>query len=132
MGEQRRSSSPRVGDPSRINSAAFEYYPPLRRVKSFVDKNYSENLPLSRVARVAGLERSYFSTFFHSKTGVCYRDWLSYKRVVRAARLLSESDRSITSTAFRVGFNDLRTFERAFKKWLGQTPSSYKAQARPD
>lgn len=132
MGGRTRASSRRYGDPSRINSAAFDYYPPLRRVKRFVDKNYSEDLPLSRVARVAGLERSYFSTFFHLKTGVCYRDWLSYKRVVLAARLLAESDHSITNTAFRVGFNDLRTFERAFKKWLGKTPRAYKAQARPD
>ena len=132
MGGRTRPGSPRVGDPSRINRAAFDYYPQLRRVKRFVDENYSENLSLSRVARVAGLERSYFSTFFHSKTGVCYRDWLSHKRVMLAARRLAESDHSITSTAYSVGFNDLRTFERAFKKWFGQTPSAYKAQARPD
>lgn len=131
MGGRTRSGSPRAGDPSRINRAAFDYYPPLRRVKSFVDENYSENLPLSRVARVAGLERSYFSAFFHSKTGVCYRDWLSHKRVLLAARRLAESDDSITNVGFSVGFNDLRTFERAFKKWLGQTPRAYKARARP-
>ena len=121
----------RCFDPSKINVAAFDYYPPLKRVKRFVDKNYFEDLPLKRVAGVAGLEKTYFSSFFHAKAGVCYRDWLAYTRVERAARLLKEQDCSITETAYNVGFRDLRTFERAFKKCLGKTPQAFKIEARP-
>lgn len=116
--------------PESVDPGVFDYYPQLSRVRDFAETNYSEDMSLARVAGVAGLERRYFSTFFHAKTGICYRDWLSYIRVRKAQRLLEQRDWSITRTAFEVGFGDLRTFERAFKKWLGLTPRRFKRRVR--
>ena len=114
-----------------LNQAAFSYYPRLRRVEQYVYQNYCENISLKTAARFAGLEEKYFSAYFHAKTGVCFKDWLTHVRVTRAIELMKDHDESITAVAFTVGFQDLRTFERVFKRSTGLTPRAFKRSARP-
>lgn len=115
----------------KINHQAFCYYPRLGRVKHYVDLHFDERLNLEAIAAIAGLERTYFSRFFHQKTGVCFRDWLSWVRVNHAMELMAFDDRPITEIALEVGFQDLRTFERAVEKCTGHTPRSVKKGLRP-
>lgn len=118
-------------DPDSIQSDAFRYYARLGRLKRFVDDHYTEPLPLRVAARVAGLETTYFSKFFHQKTGVCYREWLSWVRVSQAIDLMAKRNLSITEVAFAVGFGDLTTFERACRRCTGATPQTLKKRLRP-
>ena len=46
--------------------------------------------------------------------------------------LLRETDRSVTDICFDVGFTSLGTFSRTFREIVGETPSGYRAGARPD
>lgn len=117
---------------THINRGAFRYYQRLRRLDRFVAQNFDRRISLQRAADVAGLERTYFSKFFHAKIGICFHDWLALVRVGEAKRLFGESDLTVTETAYRTGFHDLGTFERAFKKFTGRTPSDYRKLVRPD
>ncbi len=118
-------------DADEIRSAAFAYYSRLQKVKEHVDRHLEDDISLSKAAGIAGLEGKYFSTFFRQKTGIRFRDWIARRRVERAAQMISKQDSSITRTALAVGFHDLRTFERAFKKWMGTTPRAYKKSVKP-
>lgn len=115
----------------QINESAFTYYGRLQRVKRYVEVHYAEDLSLTTLASVAGLEPRYFSAFFHQKTGVRLTDWIRYVRIGEATQLMQSRNYSITQVAGSVGFNDLRTFERAFKRLKRQTPSEYKKSVRP-
>ena len=117
--------------PLEIRSSAFSYYPVLKRVKDYVDLNLNQDISLGRVAGIAGLEEKYFSAFFREKAGIGFRSWLTQLRVERAEEMIRDHDRRITDVAFSVGFRDLRTFERAFKRHTGMTPRSYKASVKP-
>lgn len=119
-------------DRDDFETRIFSYYLPLQRVREFVDRNLSEPIPLRTAARAAGLEEKYFSAFFHRKTGVCFRDWLAARRVERAIEILKQRDDTITSVAASVGFQDLRTFERAFKRLTGVTPREFKRSVAPE
>ena len=114
-----------------VSEAVFAYYPRLRKVKEHVDRHLGDDLSLAAAARIAGLEEKYFSSFFHEKTGMCFRDWIARTRVDQAAEMFSSQDYTITYTALAVGFRDLRTFERAFKRWRGMTPRAYKRSVQP-
>ena len=46
------------------------------------------------------------------------------------ARLLEESDFSLAEVGFMTGFSEQSAFNRAFRRWAGQTPRSYRLQAR--
>ena len=115
----------------QVNEAAFSYYARLERLKRYVDGHYFERIDLQTAASVAGLEVKYFSVFFHAKTGIRFREWLSRQRVERAMEQMARQNHSITELAQMVGFQDLRTFERAFKKQTGMTPLAYKKSVRP-
>lgn len=117
--------------PKGMRKIAFSYYSRLEKLDSYVKQHYAEPLPLAIAARIAGLERTYFSRFFHDKAGICYHDWLSWVRVSRATELMQQRDLPVTTTAFAVGFQDLRTFERACDKYTGLTPSQVKKLVRP-
>jgi two-component system, response regulator YesN len=117
-------------DSKQINEWAFEYYAPLRRVKQYVRDNSAENISLEQVAQIAGMERKYFSTFFHKKVGIRFSDWLRGVRIGNAISLMGDENYSITQVAFKTGFMDLRTFERAFKRCTGFTPREFKNRIR--
>lgn len=115
----------------KINTDAFEYYRRLNKVKLHVEANFCSKFSLEDAANVAGLEKKYFSSFFKSKTGICFKDWVASIRVKQAQAMMMRQNYSVTETCFAVGFGDLRTFERAFKKHTGMTPSEFKAAAAP-
>ena len=52
-------------------------------------------------------------------------------RISPAKEFIRCEDRPISLVAEATGFSDLRTFERAFKKCTGMTPSEYKKSVRP-
>lgn len=113
------------------NSEAFNYYPRLKRVRQFVEEHFDDSITLGQAAKVAAMEKTYFSFFFHEKVGVTFRAWLQYLRISRALEMISEQDHSITEVAFAVGFNELSTFQKAFKRWTSLTPRDFKRLARP-
>lgn len=110
--------------------SAFEYYPRLRQVKSYVEQHLDEAISLARVANEVGLSRTYFSKYFYDKSGRRFSDWLVEQRIGRARDLLRSQDYSITEVADITGFQDLRTFERNFKRHTGMTPMQYKKWCR--
>lgn len=114
-----------------INWRSFEYYPSLDRIKRYTEEHYQEEIPLPCAAEVAGMEATYFSAFFRKKIGIRYTDWLACLRVAHAIRLLRSRDQPIAEIAQAVGFNDLRTFERAFKRVTHTTARRFKERVRP-
>ena len=60
---------------------AFQYYHRLQEIKRFIEEHYMEEISLKKAARIAGLEKKYFSTFFHRKVGVGFKHWLTHLRI---------------------------------------------------
>lgn len=116
----------------RFHHEAFFYYDRLSPVLQFVTAHVSKPISLDAAAKLAGLERKYFSAFFHSKVGVTFTEWIRILRVRRASELMRAHDDSIPRIAFAAGFQDVRTFERAFKRYVGMSPKAYRASVQPE
>ncbi len=114
------------------NGKAFDHYPRLKRLRQYVEESYSEPISLKKAASVAALESSYFSYYFRAKVGITFTEWLRQVRVKKAMELMKASDFSISEVAEAVGFKDLRTFERAFKKHTRRTPREFKKSVAPE
>jgi two-component system response regulator YesN len=108
----------------------FEYYPRLRRVKAYVEDHLHAPIRLGEVAEAVGLSRTYFSKYFSEKTGSNFSDWLIKTRVHKAKEMLEEQDFSIAHVASSSGYQDMRTFERNFKRVTGMTAMQYKKSCR--
>ena len=113
------------------DTKAFAYYPRLKKVKRYVDEHIEDKISLATAAQVAALEEKYFSTYFRKKAGICFTDWLAHARIKRAVDMMRVHDYTITWIAFAVGFREIRTFERAFKKYTGMTARAFKTTIGP-
>lgn len=131
LGRSRTAGWFKMLHPDGAHPRVFAYYRRLRRVKEHLDAHLSEKISLKTAAKVAGLEEKYFSTFFHAKTGICFTEWVARVRIRRGMDMIAARNHSITEVALAVGFQDLRTFERAFKRYTGTTPRAFKRAVRP-
>ena len=103
----------------------------LHRVHRHLILNITEPLPLATAARIANLHPGYFSTYFHARVGMPFLQWVHSVRVGRAKEMLRSSDAPIYEIAYRVGYRDLRTFERAFKRLTSLTPWTWRHDSQP-
>jgi AraC-like DNA-binding protein len=46
----------------------------------------------------------------------------------RATQMLQEEGLSVSEVAFRLGYNDVSNFSRAFRRWTGQSPSDFRRE----
>jgi AraC-like DNA-binding protein len=60
------------------------------------------------------------------REGTSLSERLDRTRETLATRLLGEPGRSIAEVAFLLGFSEVSTFHRAFKRWKGVTPGAYR------
>lgn len=65
-----------------------------------------------------------------AEDNVRYRDLLDDMRQGAAKAYLSQPDISISETAYLLGFADVGSLNRAFKRWLGCSPREYRRTAR--
>lgn len=99
--------------------------PIIKRAKDFIRQNLSQNIKARDVAADVNLSESYFTVFFKQKTGENFRDYLLSVRVDLARTLLAEGKLSVGEIASATGYQDYRSFSRAFKNVTGLSPSEY-------
>ena len=101
----------------------------LQRLVLHVTTNFDESLSLAMAARICGLEKTYFCRFFQAQTGLKFSEWFRQVRIDRAKRLLLEH-RCIADVAAAVGYRDVSTFERHFRKCEKLSPIQYRKRQR--
>ncbi|NSW89785.1 MAG: helix-turn-helix transcriptional regulator [Firmicutes bacterium] len=97
----------------------------LASIIDFIDKNPEKDLSLQALEKTFYIDKYYLSRLFKKHTGSNIHEYILYKRISKAKRLLSEGY-NITDTSIMCGFNDYSNFYRMFKKTVGVSPSHYK------
>lgn len=87
------------------------------------------DVSLERVADDLGLKPARLR-YLLSELGTSFSELLSEYRAAMAKQLLSETDDSIDQIIFLTGFSEPSPFYRAFKRWTGMTPVSFRKQQR--
>jgi two-component system, response regulator YesN len=112
-----------------FNVKAFDYHPRLRKVRHYMENDCSRSLSLEDAAEIAGLETKYFGKYFRLMVGIGFKKWTTIFRIDVAIGIMETENQELTDIASAVGYDDYRTFERAFKKHTGLTPSRYRRVA---
>jgi AraC-like DNA-binding protein len=88
-------------------------------------------LRLDDLAALAGLPPYQLSQVINQGFGEHFIDFVNRHRVEGARRRLGDPGRRsepLLSLAFEAGFNNKTSFNEAFKKFTGRTPSAYRAR----
>lgn len=95
------------------------------RIQAYIDENYGDpSLCLSRISDLFHISESYFSFLFKKTVGVNFSTYLEQVRMTQAKHLLETTDIKIADLYVAVGYNNLTSFRRAFKKKYGVAPNA--------
>lgn len=101
----------------------------LQRAKamlSFIHEHYDQPITVEQVAAAAGVcERECFRCFARVM-GATPKAYLAKYRIDVAARLLAETDLSITEIAYRCGFSSSSYFGKVFHQQMGCPPLQFR------
>lgn len=100
----------------------------ILKAKEFIRKHMNQKIPAEEVASFVNLSPSYFTIYFKSKTGINFRDYIINVKMEHAKRLLKTARINISEVSYAVGYDDYRSFYRAFKNYTGLTPTEYQAK----
>jgi len=111
--------------------AVFTFYAPLQKVNEHIQQHPSEVIFLPEAAEIAGIEIEYFSRYFYEKTGINSKNYINSVNITQEMEMTVFRNYLIVDVVFEVGFKDLGTFERTFKKYTDITPGSFRRVVRP-
>ncbi len=106
------------------HSTKLELYERLSRSRDFIISNFRDDIRLEQMADVACLNLFYFLREFKKAFGVTPYKFLQTIRLQRARTLLAFSDMSVTEVCHEVGFFDVASFSKLFKKTFLITPGN--------
>jgi len=99
----------------------------ISQAVQFVETHYRENFALADISEYVGLSSSYLSRIFKQQTGRSLIDYLAKHRIEKSVELLKEGTRySLKEIGGMVGFTEVHSFIRCFKKYEGVTPGEYR------
>lgn len=100
----------------------------VQGVLNYTAGNYYEQISLPDAARLAGVSQRQFSTLCKVLSGRSFVQFLNQIRIDKAKELLAATESPVSAIAFKVGYEDLSTFYRAFKKYQQCSPMSVRVQ----
>lgn len=97
----------------------------IRQVIEAIDQNIS-HASLQYLADLVQVNPVYLSHFFKEKTGMNFSDYILKKKMEMAVSLLKNTNSTIYEISEMVGYSNDKNFSRAFKKYFGVSPTSYR------
>ncbi|MNV02312.1 HTH-type transcriptional regulator YesS [compost metagenome] len=102
----------------------------MYQILSYIDEHYMEDISLDIIAAHFDLSSGYFSQYFKDRLNINFTTYLNQVRMTKAKQLLEQDSCKIYSIAAQVGYQDVKYFNRVFKKESGMTPEEYRKMIR--
>jgi DNA-binding response OmpR family regulator len=98
----------------------------LQRLLAVFEEHIEEpEFSIEQLARQIGMSRRHLNRKIQAITNLSTTDFIRSLRLKRAAGMLQNASGTISEIAYRVGFNNLSYFSRAFRKQFGRLPSEF-------
>lgn len=94
------------------------------RILSFLDSHYREDIDFEEAAGKMGISYSHMRHVMREKGDTSLSDYINRCRINEAKELLITTDKKLTDIAEQVGYHNVQSLNRFFKKYEGMTPNS--------
>lgn len=99
----------------------------VQDIIQYINCHYTDELSLNFLADLFGLSSSYLSTLLNRELHTSLTTYINHLRIDTAKKMLRTNQYlQIQDIAKKVGYNNIHTFLRAFKKEEGVTPNIYR------
>ncbi|MHB1442600.1 MAG: AraC family transcriptional regulator [Candidatus Humimicrobiaceae bacterium] len=97
----------------------------LKELMTLLQKEYNRDITLTEAANIANMSMHYFCKFFKKVIGKTFTNYLLSIRIDKEKELLLTEKITVTSIAYKVGFENLSYFYRKFREFTGYCPTEY-------
>lgn len=98
----------------------------IDKILKYITSNFHRKITIEEVAEIANLSPTSFCRYFKSKTLKPFTLFVNEIRIEYAAKLLIESNRSVSEICYQSGFNQLSNFYKQFSDFKQMTPKQYR------
>ena len=105
---------------------AKELFTRLLKAKKMIDEQPEKEWTVSELSRSVALSEFHFYRSFKKAFSVPPYQYIILQRIVKATRLLQHRSNTIADVAMHCGFADIYSFSKAFKKYKGVCPTSFR------
>ncbi len=103
----------------------------VQRMQNYISTHFTEDITLAKLSDEAMFSPWYAHRLFKEKTGVSPADYIRKLRLTEAAKRLKNEKCNIIDIALDLGFGNVDSFTRAFKREFALKPSEYKLKPVP-
>ena len=93
--------------------------------KLYIDKHFSENISLGKIAAKALVSKFHFIRVFKKYYGRTPNQYLQEVRIEKAKAILQKG-KTIDQACYAIGFTSKTSFISLFKKMTGKTPLTFR------
>ena len=98
----------------------------VKTIINYIHVMYADNITVTDIANACNLNRSYMTRLFKDACGYSVQDYIIHYRMKKAGEQLASTDNSVQNIAYAVGYKDIFTFSKAFKKHVGISPKEFR------
>lgn len=102
----------------------------LSSILNYCLQHYTDSISLDSMAQELHASKYYISRLFNDKIKISFNDYINMLRVNEAKGRLINTDDSVTEIGSSVGYNTIRSFNRAFLSITGMAPRDYRSACR--
>ncbi len=102
----------------------------INKVYEYVFMNIGKGIKLQEAAEIVNMATGSFCRYFKKKTNLTFMEYVKKVRISLAAKMLIETDKSISQICYESGYNNLANFNHYFKTLMKKTPSEYRKMFR--
>ena len=102
-----------------------------QRIEAVLAEHAANGVSLREVAREVRLSPCHFCRLFKKQTGLTFTEYRVRRQVERARQLLLDPRLRVSEAAYQAGFGSIPYFNRAFRRYVGYSPSEYRARQHP-
>lgn len=95
-------------------------------VMQTIHAQYAEDLHSADLAQSVHVSTTTLNQQFQAQVHMSVHQYIRLVRLIKARRLLLESDAPMDFIAVTCGFGSTKSFQRNFKTWSGMAPSTYR------
>lgn len=103
----------------------------LKPLLAYIEEHlFDPSLDVNQLKRNCGVRDNSVPIQFHSAVGRPPHGYIEDRRLETACRLLGDSPMKIWQISEVLGYSSIQVFSRAFSRWSGQRPTTYRKKAR--
>lgn len=103
----------------------------IHTARQYMNEHARERISIEEVAKVVHMDTSHFVTLFREHTGTTPWQYLTNKRLSHATSALLTKGITVKAVAEWVGYADVTSFSRSFKRLYGMSPTEYAKRYAP-